>query len=189
MHSTAEYCAPVCCRSAHTRLVDPAITNALRIATGCLRSTPADNLPSLTGIQPTEHRRNGATLSLARRAMEPGHLFHSALTRPSSANARRLKSIHPLYPPHNISSYVRCSGRITNENRSRRTTPQDSVFSSPTPAPIHPGMTLPRRAWVRLNRLRTGVGRFCSCLYEWGMASSAAVWPPLRMGYGLLCSV
>jgi len=35
-------------------------------------------------------------------------------------------------------------------------------------------MTLPRRAWVRLNRLRTGVGRFRSCLYKWGMASSAA---------------
>jgi len=38
----------------------------------------------------------------------------------------------------------------------------------------HPGMTLPRRAWVRLNRLRTGVGRFRSCLYKWSMASSAA---------------
>ena len=37
-----------------------------------------------------------------------------------------------------------------------------------------PGMTLPRRAWVRLNSLRTGVGRFRSCLYKWGMASSAA---------------
>jgi len=48
-----------------------------------------------------------------------------------------------LYPPHNISSvhlttttYVRRSGRITNGMRSGRTTPQDSVFSSPTPAPI-----------------------------------------------------
>ena len=37
-----------------------------------------------------------------------------------------------------------------------------------------PGMTLPRRAWVRINRLRTGVRRFRSCLYKWGMASSAA---------------
>ena len=35
-------------------------------------------------------------------------------------------------------------------------------------------MTLPRTAWVRHNRLRTGVGRFRSCLYKWGMASSAA---------------
>jgi len=34
-------------------------------------------------------------------------------------------------------------------------------------------MTLPRRAWVRLNRLRTGVGRLRSCSYKWGMASSA----------------
>ena len=35
-------------------------------------------------------------------------------------------------------------------------------------------MTLPRWDWVRLNRLRTGVGRFRSCLYKWGMTSSAA---------------
>jgi len=35
-------------------------------------------------------------------------------------------------------------------------------------------MTLPRRAWVWLNRLCTGVGRFRSCLYKWGMDSSAA---------------
>ena len=37
-----------------------------------------------------------------------------------------------------------------------------------------PGMTLPRTAWVRINFLRTGVGRFRSCLYKWGTASSAA---------------
>ena len=36
-----------------------------------------------------------------------------------------------------------------------------------------PGMTHPR-AWYRLNRLHTGVGRFRSCLYKWGMASFAA---------------
>jgi len=42
----------------------------------------------------------------------------------------------------------------------------------PTTA-LTPGMTLPRRAWVLLNRLRIGVGRFRSCLYKWGMVSSA----------------
>ena len=35
-------------------------------------------------------------------------------------------------------------------------------------------MTLPRRAWVRLNRFLTTVGRFRSCLYKWGVASVAA---------------
>ena len=73
VHSTAEYCAPVWCH-----LIDPAINNALRIVTGCLRPTPADNLPTLAGIQSAELRRIGATLSLSRRAMEPGHLLHSA---------------------------------------------------------------------------------------------------------------
>jgi len=59
-------------------------------------------LPTLADIQPAELRRNGATLSLARRAMEPhmttstGHLLYSVLTRPSGANARRLKSRHPF---------------------------------------------------------------------------------------------
>jgi len=37
-----------------------------------------------------------------------------------------------------------------------------------------PGMTFPRTACVRLNRLCTGVGRLRFCLYKWGMASSAA---------------
>ena len=47
LHSTAEYCALVWYGSAHTRLIDPIINDALRIVTGCLRPTPADNLPVL----------------------------------------------------------------------------------------------------------------------------------------------
>ena len=78
------------------RLVDLAINDALRIVTECLRPTPADNLPILAGIQPAELRRNGTTLSLARHAIDPGHLLQSALTCPPSANARRLKSRHPF---------------------------------------------------------------------------------------------
>ena len=36
VHTTAEYCAPVWCRNVHTRLLGPAINDALRIVTGCL---------------------------------------------------------------------------------------------------------------------------------------------------------
>jgi len=65
--------------------------------TGCLHPTPVDNL-ILAGIQPAELRHNGATLSLARRAVEPGQLLHSALSCPSSADAWCLKLRHPFVP-------------------------------------------------------------------------------------------
>jgi len=96
VHSTAEYCAPVWCRSTHTCLIDPTINDALRIVTGSLRPTTADNLPILTGIQPAELCRSGATLSLGRQAMEPGHMLHSALTCTSSAVPELFKSRHPF---------------------------------------------------------------------------------------------
>ena len=64
VYSTAEYCAPVWCRSAHTRLIDSALNDALRLVTGCLLPTLTDHLPILSGIQPAELRRMGATLSL-----------------------------------------------------------------------------------------------------------------------------
>jgi len=61
--------------------------------------------------------------------------------------------------------------------RSWRTASEGSAFKLQTPIRTHThpgeGMTLARRAWVRLNRLRTGVGHFRSSLYKWGMASSA----------------
>ena len=36
------------------------------------------------------------------------------------------------------------------------------------------GISLLRPAWVKLNRLRTGVGLFRSTMHKWGMAPSAA---------------
>ena len=62
VYSTAEYCALVWCRSAHTRLIDRVLNDALRIVTGCLHPTPTDHLPILSGIQPVELRRLGASL-------------------------------------------------------------------------------------------------------------------------------
>ena len=132
VHSTAEYCASVWCRSAHTRFIDPTINDALRIVTGCLHPTPVDNLPVVAGIQPAELRRNGATLSLARRAMEPRHMLHSGLTRPLVQLHGPSNRDPHLYPPHNNSSvflttttYVRRSGRVINGTR---TIPQDSAL-------------------------------------------------------------
>ena len=98
VYSAAEYCAPVWCRSAHTRLIDPVINNALRIVTGCLLPTSTDYLTVLAGIPPAELRRRQATLTLARRALEPNHLPHHKIISPELRQSRRLKSRHPFVP-------------------------------------------------------------------------------------------
>jgi len=98
VYSTAEYYAPVWCCSVYTGFIDSAINDALRIVTGCLYLKPTEHLLILAGIQPGELRCKGATLSLARRAVDPGHLLHSALTCPPNGNARYLKSRHPFVP-------------------------------------------------------------------------------------------
>ena len=65
LYSTAEYCAPVWCRSAYTRLIDSVLNDALSIVTGCLRPSPMDHFHILSGIQPAKLRRLGKTLFLA----------------------------------------------------------------------------------------------------------------------------
>ena len=64
IYSTAECCAPAWYCSAHTRLIDSVLNEALRIVTECLRSTPTNKLPVLSGIQPDELRRLEATLAV-----------------------------------------------------------------------------------------------------------------------------
>ena len=141
-NSQVLYYTPVWCCSACTCLIDPAINNALRTVSGCLRPTPADNLPILAGIQPVELCRKGATLSLARRAVEPGYLLHSALTCPLSGNARHLKSRHPFVPaPQQLISSSDDKSRSAvlwtdhRWNAESWRTLQDSSLSSLSPAP------------------------------------------------------
>ena len=96
-YSTAEYYAPAWCRSGHTRLIDSVLNDAKGIVTGCLRPTPRDSLPVLSGIQPAELRRQGATLSSANRIfLDPGHILHGQLTELQAASKERLKSGHPF---------------------------------------------------------------------------------------------
>ena len=98
IHSSAESCAPVWSQSAHTRLIDKPINDTLRLVTGCLRPTPTDKLFVLSGITPTALCRKRATLSLACRAQETGHLLHNRLTSHPYGGHRQLKSKHPFVP-------------------------------------------------------------------------------------------
>ena len=98
----ATWCIPVLIPAS---LTPPSITSCELWLDACILHQWTTFL-SLAGIHPAELCRNGTTLFLARRAVEPGHLLHSGLTCPSSANTRCLKSRHPFVPAtqHLISS-------------------------------------------------------------------------------------
>ena len=181
IYSTAEYCTPAWCRSAHTRLIDSALNGALRIVTGCLRPTPTDNLPILSGIQPAELRRQGATFSLANRSsLDPGHILHGQLTESQAASKEGLKSRYSFAPAarklfHNLSELGIRAAQWTNltldTEYSKSMSALGVYISRVNKRAI--GMSLTRTAWVKLKRLRIGVGRFGSCMHKWGFASSA----------------
>ena len=180
VYSTSEYCAPVWYRSTHTRLIDSVLNDALPIVTGCLRPTPTDHLPVLSGIQPAELRQLGATLSLAYRgSLYPDHILHGLLSGSSDTRQVRLRSRRPFVPAARnlLDNLARLGIRASewtnhkwnaeyceNASRLRAFVPETSA------RPV--GMGLPRAAWVRLNRLRTGVGRFHSSMHKWGLAPS-----------------
>ena len=175
VYSTAEYCAPVWCRSAHTHLIDSVMNNALRIVTGCLRPTPTDHLSVLSGIQPAELRRMGATLSLAYRgSLDPDHILYGLLSGSSDTRQVRLRSRRPFVPiaRNLLDNLARLGIRASewtnhkwkteyceNASRLRAFVPETGARSV--------GMGLPRVAWVKFNRLRTGVGRFHSSMHKW----------------------
>ena len=48
----AEYCAPVWCQSTHPKTLDVPLNEAMGIVYGCIRPTPLNFLPPLSGIQP-----------------------------------------------------------------------------------------------------------------------------------------
>ena len=99
VYSAAEYCAPVWCRSAHTRLIDSVLNDALRIVTGWLHPTPTDHLPVFSGIQPAELRRMGAALSLVYRgSLDPDHILHCLLSESSDTRQVTLRSRRPFVP-------------------------------------------------------------------------------------------
>ena len=180
VYSTAEYCAPVWCRSAHTRLINSVLNDALCIVTGCLLPTPMDYLPILAGIQPAEFRRGGATLSLANCAtLNPDYILHEQLVGKQNAHQGRLKSRRPFVPAAQKLLYSLTESDIRAAQWTDYVWNMEYLKSAsrlhafiPRASSMPLGMGLLRTSWVKLNLLRTGVGRFHSSMYKWGVAPS-----------------
>ena len=180
IYPTAGYCAPVWCRSGHTRLIDSVLNDAMRIVTGCLHPTPTDHLPILSGIQPAKLCQMGATLSLAYRgSLDPDHILYGLLSGSSDTGQVRLISRRPFVPAalNLLDNLVRLGIRASEWTNHKWKTEYCENASRlhafvPRTGPRPVGIGLPRAAWVKLNCLLTGVGRFHSSMHKWGLAPS-----------------
>ena len=122
----------------------------------------------------------GATLSLAYRvSLDPDHILYGLLSRFSDTRQVRLRSRRPFVPAaqnllDNLARLGIRASEWTNhkwkteycENASRLRAFVPGTSSRPV------GMDLPRVAWIKLNRLGTGIGRFHSSMHKWGLAPS-----------------
>ena len=116
-YSIAEYCAAVWGHSTHVSKVDTALRNTSRAVSGCLRSTPVDLLPPLSGLPlPAERRmlvreRMISKMGLVRRARN--RIKHKDILSPVEVVAPTLPPLEPfgyaagLVPFPNLSRALR----------------------------------------------------------------------------------
>ena len=122
----------------------------------------------------------GATLSLAYRgSLDPDHILYGLLSGSSDTGQVRLRSRRLFVPGarnlfDNLARFGTRASESTNhkwkteycENASRLRAFVPGTGARPV------GVGLPQAAGVKLNRLRTGVGRFHSSMHKWGLAPS-----------------
>ena len=176
VYGPAEYCAPAWSSSTHTAKIDIVLNTTMRIVSGCLKSTPTLYLPVVSGIIPPDIRRSNISLKLFNKAnSDPAHLLHNASTRGSTIKPR-LTSRTPfskqcvlVNSSDNTDNPRTWQMNTWNSRWANLSTPLHRYISSPSTNPI--GHDLHRHCWVRLNRMRTGCGRFGQQMFRMGLAT------------------
>ena len=107
-------------------------------------------------------------------SLDPDHILYGLLGGYSDTRQVRVRSRRPFVPAaRNLLENIRASEWTNHKWKAEycKNTSGIRVFVPKIGArPV--GMGLPRAAWVKLNCLRTGVGRFHSSMHKWGLAPS-----------------
>jgi len=133
----------------------------MRTITGRPKSTPVSYPPFMAGISPPKLRHDNSCLSLDTKAKHVDRLLHHTLyiqPTPTPLKSRRL-----------LRPYVK---HLEREGTAlpQVPSPLEVYINELTPKPD--GYQYPRKAWVQLNRLRTGVGRFKANMVKMCLAAS-----------------
>jgi len=159
VYSAMEYAVSAWCRSTHTKKLDVALNDTLRIISGCLKPTRREILPVFSGIPPVHLRKEHSTFKLAFQAQlntsYPLHTLISIVHSPSAHSAW----IHDASSTVMLRRWwtrLQSPGVMDSGKGKCETT--GSVFGYPCLC-LPPGSELPRSLWVAQNRLRTGVRR------------------------------
>ena len=142
-------------------------------------SHSTDQLPVLSGIQPAELRQGSDTLLGLSWISETRSSLVWSVKWVLRYSPARLRSRRPFVPgARNLLDNLARLGIRASEWTNHKWKTEYCEGASrlrafvPETGARPVGMGSPRVAWVKLNRLRTGVGRFHSSMHKWGLAPS-----------------
>ena len=168
-YSTAENAYPVWERSKHVYKPDPALNEACRSITGCLRPTSDENVHLLAGIAPPGVRWATTSRQERRKQTEdPRHSLysHEPVNKRLKSRNSLVHSVTPLdtNPP---------AERLRAWTDHLRSVPQ-TLKSIPS-EDMGPGAEASWLHWKCSNRLRTGMGRCKSNILKWKYCDAGTI--------------
>eukprot|EP00057_Strongylocentrotus_purpuratus_P021077 XP_011675551.1 PREDICTED: uncharacterized protein LOC105443721 [Strongylocentrotus purpuratus] len=156
--STAAYAAPAWSHSTHVHKVDFVLNDAMRLISGTLTATPVSNLPILSGIPPAHLRRDAQYTKLAQKhdrdkCLVPAPSAFEGQRIPRRNFATQAAELPLEKPASTLPTWI--TKRWSDLQWNLSTINLKEFVPEPCANPS--GSDLSRKAWVNLDRIRTGV--------------------------------
>ena len=135
---------------------------ALRIATGCVRSTPITHLHEETQVLPLKDHMNMRGTQIYTSTLDPSHPLHQTLQvrdtprQKHNTPASHYTALHAALPPIPPDTSIRSHIHTTHTARALSSFLPNSLLGDHPPLVEKEEATLPRRARVCLARMRCG---------------------------------